>query len=80
MEALASFGGSSFDSMSVKKVDLRIKLKREADQRKRREEGGGEEPQAKRPRTRYVPYASLEQKKIFFINFRSELHSRFILV
>ena len=66
--------------MSVKKVDLRIKLKREADQRKRREEGEGEEPQAKRPRTRYLSYASLEQKKFFFINFRSELHSRFILV
>ena len=53
MEALASFGGSSFDSIPVRKIDLRKQLKREADEIRVKEDQDGKEPATKRPRTRY---------------------------
>lgn len=52
-EALALFGGSDLGSMAVRKVDLRKQLKREADKMKEDKKREVEEPQAKRPRTRY---------------------------
>ena len=62
MEALASFGGSDFASMPVRKIDLKKRLKREAEEmKKEQEKEAGEEgpPQPKRPRTRYGMYVCI---------------------
>ena len=58
-EALAEFGGSGLGSMSVRKIDLRKKLNREAEKMKEDEKKAVNEPQPKRPRTRLAEVSSL---------------------
>ena len=58
MEALASFGGSDFGSLTVRKIDLKAQLEGEADKRKQEEakeemnDGDIEEPPMKKQKTR----------------------------
>lgn len=51
MDALASFGGSDFGSLAVRKIDLKNQLEGEAEERKK-EDGNKKELPSGRPRTR----------------------------
>lgn len=62
MEAMAAFGGATFGSMQVRRIDLRTQLKEEA--RKRRQEEEREEGQPLAKRTR-LQAAKLEAEETF---------------